>query len=124
MRLFIAREMLDPHLKIGGPVLNSHLPWSQRLRLLAKAARFYLMWYPKQWLPTASTLNLRPSTFNPHLRYAARTSRRLARAIFYAMIRTDKNWTVSNCSWAVSRHRRGIVRHHGDLPARRAVVAG
>ena len=87
MRLFIAREMLDPHLKIIAPVLNSHLPWPQRLRLLAKAARFYLMWYPKQWLPIASTLNLRPSTFNPHLRYAARTSRRLARAIFYAMIR-------------------------------------
>ena len=87
MRLFIAREMLDPHLKIIAPVLNSHLPWPQRLRLLAKAARFYLTWYPKQWLPIGSTLNLRPSTFNPHLRYAARTSRRLARAIFYAMIR-------------------------------------
>ncbi|HTQ50805.1 MAG TPA: acyl-CoA dehydrogenase family protein [Candidatus Acidoferrales bacterium] len=87
MRLFIAREMLDPHLKIIAPVLNSHLPWPQRLRLLAKAAWFYLTWYAKQWLPIASTLNLRPSTFNPHLRYAARTSRRLARAIFYAMIR-------------------------------------
>ena len=87
MRLFIAREMLDPHLKIIAPVLNSHLPWPQRLRLLAKAAWFYLTWYAKQWLPIASTLNLRPSTFNPHLRFAARTSRRLARAIFHAMIR-------------------------------------
>ena len=87
MRLFIAREMLDPHLKIAASALNSQLPWSQRLRAATKAARFYLMWYPKQWLPIGSIFNFQSSTFNTHLRYAARTSRRLARAIFHAMIR-------------------------------------
>jgi alkylation response protein AidB-like acyl-CoA dehydrogenase len=87
MRLFIAREMLDAHLKIAAPVLNSQLPLSQRLRAAAKAARFYLVWYPKQWLPAFSTFNLQPSTFNVHLRYAARSGRRLARAIFHAMLR-------------------------------------
>src|SRR5215831_8022949 len=66
MRLFIAREMLDPHLKIAAPAMNSQLPRSQRLRAAAKAARFYLAWYPKQWLPISSVFNVRPSMFNVH----------------------------------------------------------
>jgi alkylation response protein AidB-like acyl-CoA dehydrogenase len=86
MRLFIAREMLDAHLKIAAPVLNSQLPFPRRLSAAAKAALFYLRWYPKQWLPTNSPFTLHPSPFNAHLRYAARTSRRLARAIFHAML--------------------------------------
>jgi alkylation response protein AidB-like acyl-CoA dehydrogenase len=87
MRLFIAREMLDPHLQIASPVLNSQLPLSRRLRGAGKATLFYLAWYPRQWLPMVSTFNIQHSTINAHLRYAARTSRRLARAIFHAMLR-------------------------------------
>lgn len=30
--LLIAREALDPHLKMGGPVLNSTLPMGMRIR--------------------------------------------------------------------------------------------
>ena len=88
MRLFIARELLDPHLKIAAPVLNSQLPWSQRLRAAAKAAMFYLAWYPKQWLPVSpKSQSCKVQSWQQHLRYAARTSRRLARAIFHAMLR-------------------------------------
>jgi len=87
MRLFIARELLDPHLKIAAPVLNSQLSWSQRLRAAVKAARFYLAWYPKQWLPVGPKSKVQSPKLEQHLRYAARTSRRLARAIFHAMLR-------------------------------------
>src|SRR5439155_1013815 len=89
MRLFIAREALDPHLKIAGPVLNSRLPLTERLRAALKAAGFYLGWYLKQVLPR---FNFQRSTFNVppvlrrHLRYAARTSRKLARRLFHAML--------------------------------------
>jgi alkylation response protein AidB-like acyl-CoA dehydrogenase len=89
MRLFIAREMLDSHLKIAGTIFNSQLPLPQRLRAAVKAARFYLAWYPKQFLP-AEWFALPGSEFKvltKHLRYAARTNRRLARAIFHAMLR-------------------------------------
>src|SRR6202043_3468855 len=55
MRLFIAREMLDPHLKIGAPMLNSQLPMPERFKSAIRAAGFYATWYPKQWLsPLAS----------------------------------------------------------------------
>ena len=48
MRLFIAREALDPHLKVGGPVLDTRRPMKQRLRAAVEAAAFYGLWY--QWL--------------------------------------------------------------------------
>jgi alkylation response protein AidB-like acyl-CoA dehydrogenase len=86
MRLFIAREALDPHLKVSGAVLNSKLPLSRRLRAALGAALFYAKWYPKQWLPS-EWFTIHDSRFTTHLRYAARTSRRLARSLFHAMAR-------------------------------------
>lgn len=86
MRLFIAREMLDPHLKVAGAVLNSKLPTSHRLRATAKAFGFYARWYPAQWLP-ASASGIRNAALKRHLRYAARTAHRLARGIFHSMAR-------------------------------------
>src|SRR5437667_6282464 len=56
MRLFIAREALEPHLQVSAAVLNSQLPWPQRLRAAARAGLFYLGWYPKQWLAGAEWL--------------------------------------------------------------------
>ncbi|HWX19475.1 MAG TPA: acyl-CoA dehydrogenase family protein [Candidatus Binatia bacterium] len=84
MRLFIAREALEPHLKVSAAVLNSQLPPGQRLRAAARAALFYAAWYPKQWLPGWFTHH---GSLAPHLRYAARASRRLARSLFHSMLR-------------------------------------
>jgi len=91
MRLFIAREALDPHLKAGGAVLNSELPVSVRLRAAAGAALFYAGWYPRQWLPAPAirvqTAGADGALLARHLRHASGTSRRLARALFHAMLR-------------------------------------
>jgi alkylation response protein AidB-like acyl-CoA dehydrogenase len=89
MRLFIAREALDAHLQVGGAAMNSNLPWSQRLGAGLRAARFYAFWYPKQWLPREwfSVWGATSGVFEKHLRYAEKMSRRLARAIFHAMLR-------------------------------------
>jgi hypothetical protein len=89
MRLFIAREMLDPHLKIGAPILNSGLPLSARFKSAIQATGFYAKWYPKQWLsPSAagSAAGFHP-VLSRHIRFAADASRRLAREIFHAMAR-------------------------------------
>ena len=90
MRLFIAREMLDPHLKVGAAALNSQLPWARRFNAAVKAGMFYAGWYPKQWLPFAGMFQISKFKIQivaGHLRYVARTNRRLARAIFHAMLR-------------------------------------
>jgi hypothetical protein len=87
MRLFIAREALDPHLKIGTPMLNSQLPLSERVKSAIGAAGFYAKWYPRQWLRRFGGEGM--NEFHPvlarHMRIAANASHRLARGLFHAM---------------------------------------
>src|SRR6266850_7296149 len=86
MRLFIAREMLDPHLKVSGAIFDTRKPLGERLKAALKAGLFYAGWYPRQWFPFGSGV---PAGIHPklakHLRYASKTSRRLARRLFHAM---------------------------------------
>ncbi len=88
MRLFIAREALDPHLKVGGPVVNSQLPLAARARAALASAAFYSAWYPRQWLPSPASL---PRGIHPilarHLRLNAAAAKRLGRSLFHAMAR-------------------------------------
>ncbi len=87
MRLFLAREAMDPHLKAAGEVVDSRLPFGRRLRAGLEALGFYARWYPKQWLPLGgpSTAGLEPA-LAAQVRYVARTSRKLARRMFHTML--------------------------------------
>lgn len=87
MRLFLAREALDPHLKVAGAMLDSRQPMGKRASAALKAGGFYALWYPRQYLPAAGVpADLTPA-FKPALAYAARASRRLARTLFHAMVK-------------------------------------
>jgi len=88
MRLFIAREALDPHLKIGGPVLNTRLSISVRTRTALNAALFYARWYPSMWLPLpVPSLSKLHRELRSEVRWCARTSKRLSRELFHQMLR-------------------------------------
>ncbi len=88
MRLFIAREALDPHLKVGGAIFNTQLPISERAKAVFSSGKFYAGWYPKQWLPGgAGELKGLHDDLQAHVHYGARASRRLARGLFHAMAR-------------------------------------
>src|SRR6266704_2956907 len=88
MRLFIAREALDPHLKVGGAIFNTQLPMSERAKAVFTSGKFYAGWYPRQWLPGgAGEIDNLQSDLEAQLQYAARTSKRLARGLFHAMAR-------------------------------------
>lgn len=89
MRLLIAREAVDAHLKAAGDMIDPHVELSQRLKAAASASGFYARWLPqlvagKGDLPTAYD---EFGPLAPHLRYVERTSRKLARETFYGMAR-------------------------------------
>src|SRR5712691_3185440 len=88
MRLFIAREALDPHLKVGGAIFNTQLPMSERAKAVFTSGKFYAGWYPRQWLPGgAGKIDNLHRDLQAHVNYAARTSKKLARGLFHAMAR-------------------------------------
>ena len=88
MRLFIAREALDPHLKVGGAIFNTQLPMSERVEIDVQLRQILRPWYPKQWLGGgAGKLEGLHEDLRAHVDYGARTSKRLARGFFHAMAR-------------------------------------
>jgi alkylation response protein AidB-like acyl-CoA dehydrogenase len=88
MRLFIAREALDPHLKVGGAIFNTQLPMATRIKSMFSSGSFYTRWYPKQWFGgNAGNLDKLHADLRGHVQYGAGTSKKLARGLFHAMMR-------------------------------------
>lgn len=87
MRLLIAREALDPHLEMGGPVLNTMLPMGDRLNAAMRSAWFYSHWYPMLWLPAFGGTSGALPEFRSDARKAKALSRKLARRLFHTMLR-------------------------------------
>ena len=85
MRLFIAREALDPHLKIGAPVLDQRLPLPVRGSAGMRAAGFYARWYPGTFLPSVIGGPFERRLAH-HVRWCASTARQLARRLFHQML--------------------------------------
>jgi len=89
MRLFIAREALDPHLQLAFDMILPGRPMRQRIRAAVRSVGFYSLWYPPLWLPRFSSGC--PKEVPPRLRgqwrYVEGASRRLARALFHQMVK-------------------------------------
>jgi alkylation response protein AidB-like acyl-CoA dehydrogenase len=87
MHLMIAREAVDQHLQIAGDILLGDGSVAAKAKLAVKAAGFYAKWFPSLTVGEGQ----KPSAFSEfgelasHLRYAERSSRKLARSTFYAM---------------------------------------
>jgi alkylation response protein AidB-like acyl-CoA dehydrogenase len=89
MRLFIAREALDPHLQAAGKLIDPHSDLKVKSTAAAGAAGFYARWLPS----LAAGKGRVPFAYRElgdlasHVRYAERTSRKMARSLFAGMAR-------------------------------------
>ncbi|MDT4939853.1 MAG: hypothetical protein QOG80_3524 [Pseudonocardiales bacterium] len=89
MRLLIAREAVDTHLTAAGDLADPDADLSHKAKAAAHASGFYARWLPKLvtgpgQLPTSFA---EFGVLAPHLRYAERAARKLARSTFYGMAR-------------------------------------
>ena len=87
LRPFVAREGLNPHLERVQKYVDEHMTSRRRIKEVWTLLRFYVPWYVRLW--KGSPLPSRPKWQHPELRpklqYIEHASRRLARAIAYAM---------------------------------------
>ena len=87
MHLMIAREALDKHMSVAYDILDPKTSFDQKRKAAVASAKFY-----SQWLPTLVTgEGQKPGSFEEfgslakHMRYAERSSRKLARSIMGLM---------------------------------------
>jgi hypothetical protein len=89
MRLLIAREAVDEHLKVAGAIVDPEVEAKEKAKAALGAGKFYARWLPK--LAVGAGQN--PSAYSEfgslaeHLRFAERSSRKLARSTFWGMSR-------------------------------------
>jgi alkylation response protein AidB-like acyl-CoA dehydrogenase len=84
MRLFIAREALDGHMRRVTPLLDPGVPPAGKLRAAAAAFGFYARWYPRQWLSSAwFRYGGMDGRLRRHMRFVHGASKRLARSLFH-----------------------------------------
>ncbi|MBI2795737.1 MAG: acyl-CoA dehydrogenase family protein [Gemmatimonadetes bacterium] len=88
MRLFIAREAVDPHFRRAFGIVNPESTMAERWAAIRQSAPFYATWYPSR-LVNFERLKSR-SEFGrlaPYAEYIGIAANQLGRAIFHAMLR-------------------------------------
>lgn len=92
MKLFLAREAMDPHLKRAKDLLNPKSSAMQKVKTAFTLAGFYSGWYLKQSLAGLNASSYKElGPLEDHFRFIERYSHKLARNIFRAMAKYRQN---------------------------------
>jgi alkylation response protein AidB-like acyl-CoA dehydrogenase len=92
LRMFIAREALDPHMQLAGDLVESEPSFGEKFSTFLSASLKYSIWYPRQWIHLNRTRRISRlgGELSHHLRFVKSRSHKLARTLFHAMVRHGK----------------------------------
>ncbi len=92
MRLFLAREAMDPHLKRLNVLLNPKTGILEKIGGACKILGHYALWYPKQLVQGVLPSSYREANeLSRYLAYVDKTSHKLAGTLFYYMARYQQS---------------------------------
>lgn len=92
MKLFLAREAMDPHLKKAAVLLRRDVSFFKKLGAGLKLFFHYAAWFPKQWF--SSRFGKSHSELGPlakEFKWIEKASHKLAYKLFYNMGKYQKN---------------------------------
>ena len=90
MRLFIAREALDPHLQKTKPLMSAKTGALGILKATCAVLGYYVPWYIGLWLPAFPKYEKVHPALDGHMRYVGKMSKKLARFVIHQMMRHQK----------------------------------
>jgi alkylation response protein AidB-like acyl-CoA dehydrogenase len=87
MHLFMAREAVDEHLAVAGPLVDPRRSLREKLSALPRLFGFYARWIPSIFIGFGFYPRYaRFGALGKHLRFAERSTRKLARAVLRGML--------------------------------------
>lgn len=88
MKLFLAREAMDSHMKRAAPLLSRKTSFGEKAKVFFKLLGFYAKWYPGQKI-AALTSGKYPDAgkLEKHLQFVETASHQMATALFGAMVK-------------------------------------
>ena len=84
MKLFLAREAIDPHLKQAGPLLSRKASIGTKIKTAFHLLGFYSVWYPKQMFKSLWGSSYKDlGVLGTHYKFVEKYSHKLARTLFF-----------------------------------------
>ena len=92
MKLFLAREAIDPHLKRAGDLLNPAVSQSKKIKTAFSLFSYYSKWYLQQWFASMRSSSFKEMEgLEKQYQFIEKSSHELSLAIFKVMMKYKQN---------------------------------